>query len=165
MRPNTARSIAMVITVAATAWALRTYDPEAWKPVGAILAYSWVIIPAWVAYALIDAQLMEWFGNRTADGTKEVYIDPVTDRLDRIERAINRLYRYVQELDPELAEERYLEEQFKSGQGGMWAGMDYLEYVQEREKVGKRTIRGDSIWHDERPQDEHAIEDEASRYK
>lgn len=62
--------------------------------------------------------LMEWFGRRADDGRAEQYIDPVQARLDQMEAALNRLYDYVQEIDPELDEERQLEREFVSCTGG-----------------------------------------------
>lgn len=151
MRPATARSWATLITAGVTAWALRTYDPETWKPVGAILAYWWVMFPATFLYYIIDIKLMDWFGRKNEEGKTEVYVDPVERRLDQIEQAINRLHRYVQELDPDLKEEFELEREFMSGEGGMFAGMNHMEYVRDRETAGKRTIRGHNIWRDEEP--------------
>lgn len=148
MRPDTARSLSLLVVAGGTGVVWRTLDPEGWKPVGAILAYWWIIFPAWIAYALVDSMLMEWFGRRSEDGRAELYVDPVQARLDRIEAAIDRLHDYVQELDPELEEERQLEREFMSGTGGMFAGMNHFEYVRDREKAGKRTIRGHSIWRD-----------------
>ena len=138
----------MLLTAAGTGIAWRMLDPQAWKPVGAFLAYGWVIFPAWITYAVIDATLMEWFGKRKADGKAEEYIDPTQKRLENIEAAINRLHSYVQELDPELQEELELERAFLSGHGGMFAGMNHMEYVRDREKAGKRTKYNHSIWRD-----------------
>lgn len=118
MRPHTARSLSMLIVAAGTGVVWRTLDLEGWKPVGAILAYWWIIFPAWIAYAVVDAMLMEWFGRRADDGRAEQYIDPVQARLDQMEAALNRLYDYVQEIDPELEEERQLEREFVSCTGG-----------------------------------------------
>ncbi|WP_157105655.1 hypothetical protein [Sphingomonas sp. TDK1] len=154
MRPETARSLAIMVTAAGTAWSLRTYDPGAWKPLGAILAYWWAIIPAWIVYVVIEIQLMRWLGATTEEGKPEVYVDPVERRLDNIEAAINRLHRYAQGLDPELKEEFELEREFMSGTGGMFAGMNHFQYVRDRENAGKRTIRGHNIWRDETPIDE-----------
>jgi hypothetical protein len=158
MRPATARSISMTIVAASTGMIWRVLDPEGWKPVGALLAYWWVIVPAWIAYALFDIMLMEWFGRRGEDGQTEQYVDPLEVRLEAIEAAINRLHDYVQEIDPELEEERRLEAKFMSGNGGMFAGMNHFEYVRDREEAGKRTIRGHSIWHDPESQVEPAEE-------
>lgn len=141
----------MLIVAAGTGVVWRTFDPEGWKPVGAILAYWWIIFPAWIAYAVVDAMLMEWFGRRAEDGRAEQYVNPVQARLDQIEAALNRLHEYVQEIDPQLEEERQLEREFMTGTGGMFAGMNHFEYVRDREKAGKRTIRGHSIWRDPEP--------------
>lgn len=138
----------MLLTAAGVGIAWRTLDPEGWKPIGAILAYWWVIFPAWIAYAVIDATLMDWFGKRGADGKADEYVDPLQTRLDMIEAAINRLHDYVQEIDPELQEELRLEREFMSDTGGVFAGMNHMEYVRDREKAGKRTKYGQSIWRD-----------------
>ncbi len=151
MRPDTARGLSMFIVAAVAGIVWRTLDPEGWKPIGAVFAYWWVIFPMWIAYAIIDAVLMEWFGKRTEDGRAEQYVDPIQSRLDHIEAAINRLHEYVQELDPELEQERQLEREFMSEAGGMFAGMNHFEYVRDREKAGKRTVRSHSIWRDREP--------------
>jgi hypothetical protein len=138
----------MLLTAAGAGFLWRALDPEGWKPFGAILAYWWVIFPAWLAFTVIDALLMGWFGRRKVDGKPEEYIDPTQARLDNIEAAINRLHNYVQELDPELQEEFELEREFMSGNGGMFAGMNHMEYVRDRQNAGKRTKYSDSIWRD-----------------
>lgn len=146
MRPTTARSLAALIVGGATLWLWRLLDPEGFQPIGAILAYAWLVFPASVAYIFVDVLLMEWFGARTAEGKAEAYVDPTQVRLERIERAIDRLHSYVQELDPELAEERQLKAEFMSGNGGIFAGMNHMEYVRDREQAGKRTLNSHSIW-------------------
>ncbi|MBD8699289.1 hypothetical protein IFT54_05600 [Sphingomonas sp. CFBP 13714] len=148
LRPQNSRSFAIVIVAIVGSWIWRQVDPEGWAPVSAILGYWWIIFPAGIAYILIDVLLMEWFGKRTPEGVAETYVDPTQKRLDDIEAAIGRLHRYVQEIDPELAEERELERTFMSGKGGMFAGADHHDYVRAREKAGKRTIRGHNIWRD-----------------
>ncbi len=148
MRPETARSWSLLLTAMLVGIVWRYFGPEGWKPIGAILAYWWVIFPAWIAYIVIDVWLMDWFGQRAEDGKPQSYVDPVAARLDQMEAAINRLHEYVQELDPELAEEARLEREFMSGTGGMFAGMNHMEYVRDREKAGLRTRRGYSIWRD-----------------
>ena len=148
MRPATSRQLAVLLTAAGAGILWRMLDPDGWKPFGAILAYSWVIFPAWIAFAVVDAALMEWFGKRKADGAAEEYVDPTQARLDNIEAAINRLHDYVQELDPELQEEFRLERDFMSGSGGMFAGMNHMEYARDREKAGRRTKHSRSIWRD-----------------
>lgn len=156
MRPHTSRQLAMLATAVGVGIVWRTFDPEGWKPFGALLRYWWVIFPAWIAYAIVDHFLMEWFGKRTTDGKPEQYEDPIQKRLDGIEAAINRLHEYVQDIDPDLAEENRLEREFMSGDGGMFAGMNHMEYVRDREKRGLRT-RHTSIWRDPEP---HAGGDE-----
>ncbi len=102
MKPETARLMAAAATGIGTVSVWRWLDPEGWRPFGAILAYLWVILPAFLAYIMIQVLLMEFFGQRTKYGTVEEYLNPVGQRLDAIEAAINRLYDYVQEIDPEL---------------------------------------------------------------
>ena len=151
MRPHTSRQLAMFITAAGVGIAWRTFDPEGWRPIGQILRYWWVIFPAWIAYAVIDTMLMEWFGRRSESGQTEQYVDPTEQRFEQVEAAFNRLHEYVQDIDPELAEENRLKREFMSGEGGMFAGMNHMEYVRDREKRGLRTRRGQSIWHDPEP--------------
>jgi len=151
MRPHTSRQVAMLITAAGVGIIWRTFDPEGWRPIGQILRFWWVIFPAWIAYAVIDAILMEWFGKRNERGQTEQYVDPAERRIEEIEAAINRLHDYVRDIDPVLAEENRLEREFMSGEGGIFAGMDHMEYVRDRERRGLRTRRGRSIWRDPSP--------------
>lgn len=146
MRPATAKTFSIIIVAGVTGALIRTFDPEGWKPIGAVLAYAWVIFPAWIAYAIVDGLLMDWFGKRDANGKAEEYIDPTVRRLDNIEAAINRLHEYVQEIDPDLAEERELEAEFERGDS-LFAGANLAAYEDERRKAGKRTRR-QSIWRD-----------------
>lgn len=67
---------------------------------------------------------------------------------DRIEAAISRLHGYVQEIDPDMYKELRLARKFMSGTGGMFAGMNHMEYVRGREKTGKRKEYSHSIWRD-----------------
>ena len=150
MNPETARLLAVAGTGLGTGIIWRWLDPESWKHIGIILAYIWVIIPMHFAYILINVLLMDWFGKRTKSGGVEEYIKPLDRRLDNIEAAINRLHDYVQQIDPELEEERGLEDEFMSGQGGIFAGMNHMEYVRDQKKAGKRTM-GRSIWRDPTP--------------
>lgn len=145
MRPATAKTFSIIITAGITGALIRTFDPQGWKPIGAVLAYAWVIIPAWFAYAVLDGFLMEWFGQRDENGNAEEYIDPTTRRLDNIEAAINRLHRYVQEIDPDLAEGRRLEREFERGDS-VFAGANLSAYEDERRKLGRRTKWSNSIW-------------------
>lgn len=92
---------------------------------------------------------MEWFGKRDESGKINDFIDPTAKRLDEIEAAINRLHEYVQEIDPDLDEERRLWDDFMN-EKHMLAGADHFQYVRDREAAGKRTLRGfrHSIWRD-----------------
>ena len=159
MRPHTSRQLAMFITAAGVGIVWRTFDPEGWKPIGEILRYWWVIFPAWIAYAVVNGLLMLWFGKRDESGQPEQYVDPTERRLEQMEAAINRLHDYVQDIDPELAEENRLEREFMSGEGGIFAGMDHMEYVGDREKRGQRTRRT-SIWRDPEPRPDSEANDD-----
>jgi len=159
MGPHTSRQVAMLITAAGTGIIWRTLDPEGWKPIGQILQYSWVIFPAWIAYAIIDSILMSWFGKHDENGKPEKYIDRTEQRFEQVEAAIDRLYTYVQDIDPDLAEENRLEREFMSGEGGMFAGMNHCEYVRDREKRGLRT-KHTSIWRDPEPISDKKTNDE-----
>ncbi len=108
---------------------------------------------------MIDMMLMEWFGERNERGQTERYGDPAERRLEQIEAAINRLHDYVRDIDPELAEENRLEREFISGEGGMFAGMNRMEYVRDRERLGLLTRRGQSIWRDPDPLPDNEPED------
>lgn len=149
-RPHNSRQLAMLITATGAGIVWRTIDPEGWKPIGAILRYWWVIFPAWIAYAVVDHFVMDWFGKRDESGKAEQYVNPTERRIDQIEAAINRLHDYVHEIDPDMAEENRLEREFMSGDGGMFAGMNHMEYVRDRKKRGLRT-RHTSIWRDPEP--------------
>ena len=148
MRPETSRQLGALIVGLTGGVVWRYLDPEGFKPFAALLAYWWVIFPAALAFIVTDVMLMEWFGQRTEDGKPREYVKPLDDRLDRIEAAINRLHDYVQEIDPDLAEERLLEGEFHTDTGGMFAGMNHMEHADARRKAGKRTLRDGGIWRD-----------------
>ena len=150
MQPETSRQLSILIVAAGVGIVWRTFDPEGWKPIGQILRYWWVIFPAFISYSVINAKLMEWFGKRDESGKIEQFVEPTERRFEQIEAAINRLHEYVQDIDPDLAEENRLEREFLSGEGGMFAGMSHMEYVRDREKRGLRT-KHTSIWHDVDP--------------
>ena len=145
--PKSSRQLAIMLTGGGTAIIWSIIDPEGWEPFVKILAFWWVFVPIFIAKVVIDQALMSWFGRRKANGDIEEYVDQKQERLDRIEAAINRLHDYVQEIDPDLEEEFRLEQEFMSGNGGMFAGMNHMEYIRNRKKAGKRTSFT-SIWYD-----------------
>jgi hypothetical protein len=149
MSPATARSLGWLIYCFIAVWAWRTFWPESWasfsKIISACMPLLWWGLGGIFGATFIETYLLEWFGKRNKKGKLERYEDPNQARLERIDNAIHNLYGYVQELDPELAEERTLEKDFYSD-AHMFAGMNLMEHVRERRKQGKRTLNDGFIY-------------------
>ncbi len=66
-------------------------------------------------------------------------------KLNVVLDQFNGLREYLYEIDPQFEDERGLREKFldhmsNPGGGGMFAGMDDMELIREKEKAGKRTL-------------------------
>jgi hypothetical protein len=144
MRSSTSKRIALITTMIAVPVAWKAIDPESWAIYVSFFSFIWVILLAAISYFVLDLALMSVFGRRKANGQIESHQDPLQARLERIETAIDRLYSYVQELDPELEEECRLEKKFNSGD--LYAGSELSSYLAKRRENGFRTKNDPFLW-------------------
>jgi hypothetical protein len=72
----------------------------------------------------------------------------LTERIDRLERTIDAVYRYAQETDPRHDEERWFLKELDEGQ--LMSGMHHLDLIRDKRARGERTLNDPILPRDDR---------------
>jgi hypothetical protein len=92
---------------------------------------------------IIGSVIVLWFANGWYLNEK---LKAVHKKLDRLSENFNGLREYLYEIDPQFNDERESRDRFNEHMADpenkdMFAGMNDMELIREKEKMGKRTLQ------------------------